>query len=85
MWNNIGNKLKSLAKVLCWIGIIGSLVAAIVLWSQNSDHQPTIIMGILYFVLGSFSSLIGSWAMYGLGMVVERVEKSKSLSDQTDY
>ena len=84
MWNNIGNKLKSLAKILCWIGIIGSLAAAIVLWSQNSDHQPTVLMGILYLALGSFFSLIGSWIMYGLGLVVEHVEKGKSLLNQTD-
>lgn len=78
MWDNIGGKLQSLAKVLCWLGIIVSFITAIVFWSQNSRYNSTILMGILYLVIGSLASWIGSWAMYGLGLVVEYVENGGS-------
>ncbi len=81
MWNNIGGKLKGLAKVGCWLGIIGSVIYAIVLWSHNSRYQSTILIGFLYLIVGCLISWIGSWAMYGLGLVVEHVEKGGSLSD----
>lgn len=35
MWDNIGRKLQSLAKVVCWLGIIGSVIMAIVMWAAN--------------------------------------------------
>ena len=68
MWDNIGSRLQALAKVLCWVGIIGSVISGIVV------AQANVPIGILYLVLGALISWIGSWAMYGLGLVVEAVE-----------
>ena len=28
MWSNIGHKIKTLAKVICWIGIVLSVISA---------------------------------------------------------
>lgn len=85
MWNNIGRKLQSLAKVLCWIGIIVSVIYAIVLWSQNSRYQSTFLAGLLTLVLGSLASWVGSWALYGLGLVVEYVENEGGLSSSANH
>ena len=79
MWNNIGRRLQTAAKVFCWLGIIGSVILAIVLWGNNSRYQSTILAGFLYLVLGSICSLVSSWAMYGLGLVVEKVEYGPSV------
>lgn len=83
MWDNIGGKLQGLAKVVCWIGIIFSVIMAIVLWTQNSSYRPTILSGFLYLVLGGLGSWIGSWALYGLGIVVEYVERTGSFASST--
>ncbi|MBE5777931.1 MAG: hypothetical protein E7331_01220 [Clostridiales bacterium] len=32
MFNNIGGKIKMLAKIICWIGIIASAISAILIW-----------------------------------------------------
>ena len=85
MWDNIGHKLQSLAKVLCWLGIIGSVITAIVLWSQTSYYRSTIFLGFLYLIIGCLASWIGSWAMYGLGLVVEYVENGGSHSSSSGY
>ena len=80
MWNNIGHKLQSLAKVICWVGIICSIIMAIVLWTQSNEYKSTVLSGLLYLILGCAGSWIGSWAIYGLGLVVEFVEDGGSLS-----
>lgn len=83
MWDNIGNKLQRLAKVICWLGIIGFAIFAIILWTQNSSYRPTILLGILYLVLGCLGSWIGSWVLYGLGLVVEYVENGGTVNAQS--
>lgn len=74
MWDNIGRKLQGLAKVVCWIGIIASVISGIVIMNQSTSYYSTILLGLLSIVLGCLFSWIGSWAMYGLGLVVENVE-----------
>ena len=74
MWDNIGSKLQKLAKVICWIGIIFSVIGGIVMITQRQA-----ILGIVYIILGPLLSWIGSWTMYGLGLVVESVENKGSI------
>ncbi len=74
MWENIGSKLQKLAKVVCWIGIILSVIGGIVMITQNQA-----VLGIVYIILGPLFSWIGSWTMYGLGLVVENVENKGSV------
>lgn len=35
MYSNIGAKVKGLAVFVCVIGIVGSLIAAIVMWAND--------------------------------------------------
>ena len=44
MWSNIGNKIKVLAKVICWIGITISWVGAIRGGSTSPESSPCTIM-----------------------------------------
>ena len=80
MWNNIGRKLQLTAKAMLWLGLIGSLLAAIAVWA--GDTYPP-LFGLVYLVVGSLTSWITSWALYGLGLVVEHVEKGGNTSSQS--
>ena len=64
MFNNIGKKLKTLAKVLAILGIIGSVISGIVLISVS---EKLIAIGLVIMILGSLVSWISSWAMYAIG------------------
>lgn len=75
MFENIGGKIKALAKVLCWIGIIASVISAIAMWGQNSSYSPTILPGILILVLGCLLSWIGSFFAYGFGQLIENTDR----------
>ncbi|MBE5777932.1 MAG: hypothetical protein E7331_01225 [Clostridiales bacterium] len=39
MWNNIGGKIKTLSKVICWIGIIVSIILALIIWIGGSESS----------------------------------------------
>lgn len=74
MFDNIGRKIKTLAKVTCALGIAASILGACVIWGQNSRYNSTIFIGILVLVLGSLGSWIGSFFTYGFGELIENSE-----------
>ena len=76
MFENIGGKIKGLAVVVCWAGIVTSVICAIVLWCANSYRNPTIGMGIGVLVGGVLGSWIGSFFTYGFGEMIENSEKT---------
>ena len=89
MFNNIGRKIKTLAKVLCWIGCIFAIIIGISMMVSggNSSYismngtpvsvgsSASVIMGIIVIILGVLASWIGSFAMYGFGQLVENSDK----------
>ena len=76
MFENIGGKIKGLAVVVCWVGIVTSVISAIVLWCVNSYRNPTIGLGISVLIGGVLGSWIGSFFTYGFGEMIENSEKS---------
>ena len=89
MFDNIGGKIKGLAKFICWVGIIASVVLGIVIISGANigsgrhmyTDSSTIIVGVITIVAGSILSWVGSFVLYGFG---ELVENSSELVDQID-
>ena len=67
MFANIGDKIQSVAKILCWIGIALSVLAGLILMAQDSDLAP---MGILTAGLGALFSWISSLFLYGFGELI---------------
>ena len=69
MFDNIGSKIKTLAKVVCWIGIIGSIIAGIAMIATMGSVG--VLSGLLTIVLGALLSWAGSFVLYGFGKMVE--------------
>ena len=75
MFDNIGNKIKVLAKVLTWVGIIASIIAgvlSIVAGGQWDQNNPMILPGVLTIVGGSLAAWIGSFLLYGFGELIDQ-------------
>ena len=70
MFKNIGDKIKTLAEVICILGIISSFVIGCILMAINLAF---FLKGILTIVLGSLASWIGSFVLYGFGQLVDDV------------
>ena len=68
MFNNIGGKIKSLAKVVCWIGIIASIIGGIVLFMEDDDM---FFICVLIAGGGALISWVSSFVLYGFGQLVE--------------
>lgn len=68
MFNNIGGKIKALASLFTWIGIIISLVIGLLFIFADSNG---VVIGILIIVIGSLLSWISSWLLYGFGDLIE--------------
>lgn len=68
MFENIGSKIKTVAEVVCFIGIIGSIITGIVLMALD---EYTFFLGLVVAIGGSLTSWIGSFMTYGFGQLVE--------------
>ena len=66
MYDNIGEKIKVLAKVVFIVGAIAAVIAGIALMRSN------VPIGLLVIVLGSIIALISSWLIYGFGELIDK-------------
>ena len=71
MFDNIGSKLQTLAKVACGIGIIASVISAIV----AIYNRGNVLIAIGGAIGGCLASWIGSWMTYAIGEIAEGVEQ----------
>ena len=80
MFNNIGAKIKGLAKFICWAGIVICVITGIIMLVQAKDAysgvRPTLILiGLAIMIIGSLLSWIGSFLLYGFGELVDNSSK----------
>lgn len=73
MFNNIGSKIKTLAKVLTWIGIIGSIAAGAAM-VDVVDEDIVVIVMLGTIIGGSLVSWVGSFLLYGFGQLIENTD-----------
>ncbi len=76
MFDNIGKKIKSLANVLCWVGIIAYVIAAIAMFVIAADNpwdaEHYVPIGFAFLIVGPLSSWISSFFMYGFGELIDK-------------
>ena len=72
MFQNIGKKVTTLASVICWVGIIGSVIMGIILLASRQ-----VLPGILTILLGSFVSWLSCLALYAIGYCANGVDEIK--------
>ena len=86
MFNNIGGKIKTLAKVLCWIGIAASVIGGLYTFSESQLINPVGI--ILYLIIdvlsGSLISWLSSLVLYGFGELIEKATSMESKISRID-
>lgn len=80
MFDSIGKKLQSLAETLCWLGIIASILWAIVLWAQDSYRHSTAALGFGVLIGGCLVSWLSSLFIYAFGQLVEDIHNMQTPS-----
>lgn len=69
MYNNIGGKIKNLAELIAIFGIIGFVIAGLVVMANAG-----FLAGLLMAGLGALGSWIGSFTLYGFGELIENTK-----------
>lgn len=73
MFDNIGKKIKSLASILCWVGIIAYVIAAIIMIAIGVDEYDGLTaFGVILLFVGPLMSWISSFFMYGFGELIDK-------------
>lgn len=89
MFDNIGGKIKTLAKIICWIGIIASVISGIALMASGANRYYSgpgpVLLGILTIVFGSLASWIGSFFTYGFGQLIENTDEIRGKKSSTQF
>lgn len=80
MFENIGGKLKKLAGIECWLGIIVSVIYSIIL-GMNSYYNLTAAAGLGILIGGCLLSYLGSMTTYAFGELVEDIHAMRSNND----
>ena len=77
MYNNIGGKIKILAKVLFCVGAAVSLIVAVfyIFEGLTEDISTLVWAGVFTLCLGPLSAWLSTWLLYGFGVLVESNEK----------
>ena len=86
MFDNIGGKIKTLAQVICWIGIACSVVFGIAVVA----NEYTRLLGIAIIVLGPLLSWVSSFLLYGFGQLIENTDmlvgnKNRPVSNNQNF
>ena len=83
MFDNIGRKIKSLASIVCWLGIISFAIWGILIISAGRRiGLGGTLLGIIVIVGGGVISWMGSLTTYGLGELIEtNQEISKNMRE----
>ena len=70
MYDNIGEKIKGLAKAVFIVEAIGAVIAGIALLATYDDF---ILEGLLTLFCGPIFAWVSSWVLYAFGELVEDV------------
>lgn len=76
MFENIGDKIKTLAVVLCVLGMIASVIWGIVLFFSS------FLSGLLVLAVGCLCAWTGSFTLYGFGELIEETQRSRAINEQ---
>lgn len=68
MFNNVGGKIKAVAKVTAWIGIVICVIYGFVMLVSMEDMA---LIGLLIMTVGSLTSWISALVLYGFGHLIE--------------
>lgn len=73
MSDNIGSKIKTLSIILCVLEVISCVAYGVILIMTD-----TAFIGVLSIIIGIFFSCAASFALYGLGHLIETTDTMAS-------
>ena len=89
MFNDIGSKIKSLAKIISGVGIVVSLVISIFVFvtlhsTGFIEDEYSIVISIFLIVIGVALSWLATFLLYGYGELIDQTAEIKSFLASTN-
>jgi hypothetical protein len=81
MYDNIGDKIKLLAKILFALGAIAAIITGIVL----IYHEETRQIAWIVIVAGPLISWASSWLVYGFGELIDNTNSIAFYTNRMIY
>ena len=75
LYENIGGKLKGLAKAMFIVETVAAIAGGIALIAIDEDLM---LYGLLVLLVGPFVAYLGSWFLYAFGELVEKMCRNES-------
>ena len=81
MFRNIGSKIKTLAKVIFWLSVIGTMIGAfavIALAAMRSSGDSiglAIIIGLVIVIVGIIFAWLSTFMLYVFGKLIDTNQK----------
>lgn len=74
MYENIGEKIKILSKIIFYIQAIGSAIGGLAVMTMDANEE-TVLIGLLLLFLGPVLAWVSSWVLYGFGQLIDNTDK----------
>lgn len=75
LYDNIGGKVKRLAK---WTFIVGTIGALIIGLALIFIYEDLILYGFVTLIYGSIVAWVSSWTLYAFGELVEKTSENEN-------
>lgn len=88
MYNNIGTKIKWLAKIIAWSGIIVSTIIGLMIFFIFKEQMENFaFIGFIIIIAGSLIFWISGFFVYGFGELIDQTQQitEKLYVSQNDY
>ena len=80
LYENIGGKVKLLAKVSFIVEAVASILMGFALMLSDGDMEETALYGFFVILLGPVVAFVSSWVLYAFGELVEKTCRNESNS-----
>ncbi len=72
LYINIGEKIKNLATWIFVLEAVITIIIGILVIAQSYGSLTVIICGVAITIIGPFLSLLSTWLLYGIGVLIEK-------------
>ncbi|MBQ4648006.1 MAG: hypothetical protein IJB76_02460 [Clostridia bacterium] len=69
MYDNIGGKIKGLAKIIFVVEAIVAIITGSVIMDSDND---LFLVGLLVMVMGGIVAWVSTWLLYGFGELIDK-------------
>ncbi len=69
MYDNIGSKIKGLAKITFYVEAIAAVIGGISLMAEDEELAA---MGFLLMIVGPLVAWVSTWLIYGFGELIDK-------------